>query len=110
MTTIITSSRGTMQSIREPSKVIQEEHTGTAPQEGSVCVSYAQPHRMSKMLVALVKCFWLGEKLVWDATHEQELMGFFQNKTPPGLAQVRSSNHTRCMSQSCPHVQMLYAI
>lgn len=54
MTTIITSSRGTMQSVREPSKVIQEEHTGTAPQEGSVCVSYAQPHRMSKMLVALL--------------------------------------------------------
>lgn len=48
------SSRGPMQSIQEPSKVIQEEHIGTAPQEGSVCVSYAQPHRMNKMLVALL--------------------------------------------------------
>lgn len=48
------SSRGTMQSIQEPPKVIPEEHIGTAPQEGSVCVSYAQPHRMNKVLVALL--------------------------------------------------------
>lgn len=50
----ITSSCSTMQSIREPSKVVKEEHIGTTPQEGSVCVSYAQPHRMNKMLVALL--------------------------------------------------------
>lgn len=37
MITIITSSRGTMQSIQEPSKVIQEEHIGTASQE-DLCV------------------------------------------------------------------------
>lgn len=43
-----------MQSIQEPPKVIPEEHIGTAPQEGSVCVSYAQPHRMNKVLVALL--------------------------------------------------------
>lgn len=40
-----------MQSIREPSKVIQDEHTGTGSQ---VCVPCAQPHRMNKMLVALL--------------------------------------------------------
>lgn len=53
------SSRGTTQSIQEPSKAIQEEHIGSAPHEGSVCVSYAQPHRMNKMLVALlIKAGW----------------------------------------------------
>lgn len=52
MITIITSSCGTMWSIREPSKVIQEEHIRTAAQEGFVCVSHAQPHRMNKMSFA----------------------------------------------------------